>query len=343
MCEFLKDENQCKKKCMYGNYCNKHKKNYLVKDNIIIYERFTNKSSDYLKGDIISTLKTKNKKHYLTLEKNKKKEYYFDVIVNFIDSFKKYNDKDIIKIQSIIRRKNINNNTNLRGKGYLNRKLCNNEEDFFTYVPKEDIEDIYFISYTDENNLTWCFDIRSFNKLFQFDCKNPYTRENFPDNFILQAIKVTNILKGKNLKLNHNSEIAKERKNNIKQLTVDLFSEIEISGYDCNIQWFLDLDIRHLKKLYKTLEDIWNYRAQLSQEVKNNIVPPNGIIFNTPVHNVDRINNKRELQELIINDVSKFKTAVTLSDKNLGFMYFLIGLGHVSPPCYISYSWLITG
>jgi len=343
MCEFLKDENQCKKKCMYGNYCNKHKKNYLVKDNIIIYERFTNKSSDYLKGDIISTLKTKNKKCYLTLEKNKKKDYYFDAIVNFIDSFKKYNDKDIIKIQSIIRRKNINNNTNLRGKGYLNRKLCNNEEDFFTYESKEDIDDIYFISYTDEKNLTWGFDVRSFNKLLQFDCKNPYTRENFPDNFILKAKTVTKILKNKNLKLNHNSEIAKERKNNIKQLTVDLFSEIEISGYDCNIQWFLDLDIRHLKKLYKILEDIWNYRAQLSQEVKNNIVPPNGIIFNTPIYDINRITIRRELQELIINDASKFKTAVTQSDKNLGFMYFLIGLGHVSRDCYLTYSWLING
>ena len=343
MCEFLKDENQCKKKCMYGNYCNKHKKNYLVKDNIIIYERFTKKSSDYLKCDILSTLKIKNKKHYATLEKNKKKEYYFDAIVHFIESFKKYNDKDIINIQSIIRRKNINNNTKLRGKGYLNRKLCNNEEDFFTYESKEDIEDNYFISYTDGKNLTWGFDVRSFNKLLQFDCKNPYTRENFPNDFILKAKMVTKILKNKNLKLNHNSDIAKERKNNIKQLTVDLFSEIEISGYDCNIQWFLDLDIRNLKKLYKILEDIWNYRAQLSQEVKNNIVPPNGIIFNTPVHNVERINNKRELQELIINDASKFKNAVTQSDKNLGFMYFLIGLGNVSRECYLTYSWLING
>tara|TARA_B110000046_G_scaffold185591_1_gene227954 strand:- start:2328 stop:3359 length:1032 start_codon:yes stop_codon:yes gene_type:complete len=343
MCEFLKDENQCKKKCMYGNYCNKHKKNYLVKDNIIIYERFTNKSSDYLKGDILSTLKIKDKKHYLTLEKNKKKEYYFDAIVNFIDSFKKYNEKDIIKIQSNIRRKNMNNNTNLRGKGYFNRKLCNNDEDFFTYEPKENIEDIYFISYTDDNNLTWCFDVRSFNKLLQFDCKNPYTRENFPENFILKSKTLTKILKNKNLKLNHNSEIAKERKNNIKQLTVDLFSEIEISGYDCNIQWFLDLNIRNLKKLYKVLEDIWNYRAQLSQEVKNNIVPPNGIIFNTSIYDINRITIRRELQELIINEASKFKTAVTQSDKNLGFMYFLIGLGNVSHECYLTYSWLING
>ena len=122
MCEFLKDENHCKKKCMYGNYCNKHKRNYLVEDNIINYERFTNKLSDYLIRDILNTLKIKDKK-FLTLDKNKKKPYYFDAIVNFINSLKKYNTKDIIKIQSNIRRKNIHNNTILRGKGFFNRKL----------------------------------------------------------------------------------------------------------------------------------------------------------------------------------------------------------------------------
>ena len=343
MCEFLKEEGQCKKKCMYGNFCTKHKRNYLVNEDEIIFERFTNKSSDYLKNDIVNTLKKKNKNNNVLIEKNKKKDYYFDLFVNFVDSLKKYNDKKIIKIQSIIRKKSLHNNENLRGKGFLHRHLCNNDEDFFTYEPKENIEDIYFISYTDNKNFTWCFDVRSFNKLFQFDCKNPYTREIFPDEFIFKAKKITEILKDKKLKCNHNSEIAKERKNNIKQLTVDLFSEIEIAGYECNIQWFLDLNNRGLKKLYKTLEDIWNYRANLSQEAKNNIVPPNGVIFNTPVHDVERMNNKRELQELIINNASKFKNAVSPADRSIGFMYFLIGLGHVSPSCYLSYTWLITG
>ena len=46
-----------------------------------------------------------------------------------------------------------------------------------------------------------------------------------------------------------------------------------------------------------------------------------------------RMSNRRELQEIIINDVSKFKTAVTPDDKRLGFMYFLMGLSFISPGC----------
>ena len=163
----------------------------------------------------------------------------------------------------------------------------------------------------------------------------------FPKEFLDRVKIQTNSLKQKNIKMNYNSEIIKERKENIKQITVDLFSEIEISGYDCNINWFLNLNLERLKKLYRVLEDIWNYRAQLTDEVKRNIVPPNGRIFTRPVYQVNRLTNKRELQELIINDVSKFKNAVTNGDKTLGFMYFLVGLSHVSVDCWNTYCHLL--
>ena len=44
---------------------------------------------------------------------------------------------------------------------------------------------------------------------------------------------------------------------------------------------------------------------------------------------------------LIINDVSKFKNAVTNGDKTLGFMYFLVGLSHVSADCWNTYYHLL--
>ena len=64
---------------------------------------------------------------------------------------------------------------------------------------------------------------------------------------------------------------------------MDLFSQIEYSGYSCDIKWVLNLNHIRLKKLYKELEDIWNYRANLSQHTKCKIVPPNGKLFVMPV------------------------------------------------------------
>ena len=46
----------------------------------------------------------------------------------------------------------------------------------FLHMTIRKIEDLYFISYTDKKSLTWCFDVRSVNKLLELEDKNPYTR-----------------------------------------------------------------------------------------------------------------------------------------------------------------------
>ena len=117
------------------------------------------------------------------------------------------------------------------------------------------------------------------------------------------------------------------------------FSKIEQFGYECHFEWFLKLNIYNLKKLYRTLEDIWNYRLQLSNEIKCRISPPSGLVFNIPVNDVMSNNNKVALEEIIINEVFKFNNAVSPEDKKLGYMYFIIGLGQVSKRCFQSHQW----
>ena len=46
-----------KGKGVYDGYCSKHKRTYLVNNDLIIRENFTGKIGDYLKKDIIRTLK----------------------------------------------------------------------------------------------------------------------------------------------------------------------------------------------------------------------------------------------------------------------------------------------
>jgi hypothetical protein len=135
--------------------------------------------------------------------------------------------------------------------------------------------------------------------------------------------------------------IVRDRKETIKQKIVDLFSFIEQSGYTCHVEWFTSLSLRRLKELYKQLEDVWNYRSQLSNTMKCNICPPNADIFKTPMIEVMNYNEKEDLQELILHEVMKFTHSETDSDRKLGFMYFLISFGMVSQPCYLAHSdWL---
>ena len=53
-CKFIDSENPCKFNCNYGDYCYKHRRNFLIVDDDISRDRFTGLSKDYLKKDLIN-------------------------------------------------------------------------------------------------------------------------------------------------------------------------------------------------------------------------------------------------------------------------------------------------
>lgn len=326
-------DNSCKFNCKYGNYCYKHRRNHLIKDNMIDIDNFTGLGKDYLKSDLLyyRIHKMKNKSPM-----GSKKEL-FDEIKNHINSLKRYdcqaNKGNIILIQSLVRGKLVRiKNENIK---------CNNDEDFYTYEELKNIEPKFLYSYKDKAGIRWGFDIRSLDKLIQMRYPNPYTTEEIPTNIIEEVKNKISLLKLDPGYEDLTDSIVRDRKETIKQKIVDLFSFIEQSGYTCHIEWFTMLSVRRLKELYRQLEDIWNYRSQLTNQMKRNICPPNADIFKTPMIEVMNYSCKEDLQELILHEVLKFTQAITDSDRRLGFMYFLIAFGMVSPQCYHAHiDWL---
>ena len=333
-CFILENQNKCSGKVKYGDYCYKHRREYLILDDCIIPERFTGLSKDYLKNDLVKYHRQKMRRTSIISYKDK----LFDEIKAHITSLNGYYDdniklNEIIKIQSLAR----GNMTRLK----IRSQNCNNDEDFYTYDLLKDIPSKYFYSYVDDKDIRWGFDIRSLDKLFQMGFPNPYTTEIVPENIKNDVKHKISILKKDPTYEDLTDTIERDRKDAIKQKVVDLFSFIEQSGYTCHIEWFTLLSIRRLKELYKQLEDIWNYRSQLSHEMKCNICPPNADIFKTPMIEVMKYNNREDLQELILHEVMKFTQANTDSDRKLGFMYFLIAFGFVSHQCYHAHiEWL---
>ena len=332
----------------YGGFCYKHRRDHLVdvETKRIKLEYWTDKCSDYLKEDILYSILYFTKK--LPVDQGcptQGKKDLFLLLSEEIKKIKKYGSDDvkkIIKIQDKFRSRRFNLLNNLRGEGYKDKTKCNNETDFFTYDTLSDIEDKYFFSYKDNSGIIWFFDIRSFNKLIEMNQNNPYTREGIPQNVKVRANKLSKLLQlTPEDELINNDDLILTRQQIIKQKTIDIFSQMEQFGFGCNINWFLDLNIRKLKILYKNLEDIWNYRLNLSYEIKSRISPPNGITFNIPIIEVNSITSRLQLQEIILNEVMKFNNANTTDDKKLGLMYFLLGLGIVSRECYEAHQWII--
>lgn len=332
-CGKMDTDTICKFTPKYGSFCYKHRRDFLVVNNDISQERFTGLCKDYLKGDLVKYRRYKMRRTSVIGSKEK----LFDEIKCHITSLNGYHEesnlKGITKIQSLFR-----GNTSRRK--FINKK-CNNDEDFYTYDSLKELSPKYFYSYVDKSNLRWGFDIRALDKLFQMGYPNPYTTEMIPQSIVDDVKHKIGLLRLEDGYEDLTDTIERDRKDTIKQKIVDLFSFIEQSGYTCHIEWFSSLSLRRLKELYKQLEDVWNYRSQLSNQMKLNICPPNADIFKTPMIEVMNYNVKEDLQELILHEVTKFTHANTDSDRKLGFMYFLIAFGMVSQPCYLAHiEWL---
>ena len=107
----------------------------------IKYEDF-NKEYFTIKNFKLNTLKNACKKHHLKV--TGKKSVLFERLYTL---FSKTNA--IIKIQSIIRMHFSIIFINKRGPAVLNRKLCNNNTDFITLEPLEEIPFEQFFSFKD--------------------------------------------------------------------------------------------------------------------------------------------------------------------------------------------------
>jgi hypothetical protein len=121
-----------------------------------------------------------------------------------------------------------------------------------------------------------------------------------------------------------------------------LFQTIDSLGNYSNPQWFLSLNKNQIIKFIRELCDIWNYRAQLSQETKRNICPPNGDPFRNLsmpyLHTeVNIINIKKKVLEVLEKLVN---SGSDKDSKSLGAYYVLCSLTLVNHEAATSLPWL---
>lgn len=343
MCDFIQNNSKCGRKKCYGEYCCKHKREYLVQNDFINIANFTDKPSDYLKNDIISTLNTIDKKKY---NKSLKKDIIFNILSSKISRFQHYtnNSKSVIMVQRYYKDKYNKQQSLIRGEGFLQKDLCNNKEDFFTYESTNEIDDKYFFSYKDDNNIIWFFDVRSLIKLIELKQPNPYTMIPFNNDVIHRANKIIDNLKKSNISTDFKDEIKqveKDKKKLLKQKITDVFASIERLGLSINISWFTTLHIIQLKKVYGLMEDIWNYRAQLDNEAKIRICPPDGRIFNKSPNEIRNLSDRNKMMDYILTDINKINSAHSDNDKKTGFILFLVALSNVNPLVLEVHPWMI--
>ena len=307
----------------------------------------------------VSQLKSIAKYHKLKTTGNK--EYLKKRLYNYL-----YFTCNIIIVQKIVRCNLIKQYIKLHGPGFNNKKLCSNDVDFCTLDNLNSIPYNQFISFKDNNDHIYGFDVLSLYNLFMkvtknnktrtsndltcnndglLNVQNPFTNICFSYKILKQLldyIKLSSLLKI-HIDLNYDdlAHLSINKQTEMKILT--LFQRIDSLGNYTNIKWFLELDKYGLIRFIRELVDIWNYRANLSQEIKREIVPPRGNPFydehlnvnNLPQYNFAQIRKYSiTIIDLMINK------GINENSCLLGSYYVLCALTMVSSDAATTLPWL---
>ena len=198
----------------------------------------------------------------------------------------------VISLQRHVRGFIVRRLNRLKGDGLLKRNLCVNETDFYTLDDLKEIPVSQFFSFTDTDKKIYGFDIISLYNLILNDgntTKNPYNRQAIPNytiNNIRNVVRISKILKI-NIDIKIKNENAHTSAQRTEMRIIALFQYIDSLGNYSQSQWFSSLNRQWLIRYMRELSDIWMYRAQLSNDVKIHICPPNGDPFrNTNLNNI---------------------------------------------------------
>jgi len=295
-------------------------------------------------------------KHY-KLSTGGNKEYLRKRLYNFL-----YYSYNIIVVQKYARYFLTKKYIKVHGPGFYNRSLCSNDVDFCTLDSLNNISYNQFISFKDSNSHIYGFDIKSLYNLFiksgnakkasnnnsnSSNVQNPFTNVCFSHSIfeqLLEYIRLTKLLKLE-LDLNYDELIILSIHKQLEMKILTLFQRIDSLGNYTNIKWFMELDKYGLIQFIRELADIWNYRANLTQETKRAIVPPSGNLFNSehinininslPQYNFIQIKKYAiQIIDLLINKGINENSCV------LGSYYVLSALTMVSNEAAISLPWL---
>ena len=257
-----------------------------------------------------------------------------------------------IKIQKVFRGYLQRKLNKLRGPALKNRKICTNDTDFYTMDEMNEITVNQFYSYKDADNFIYGFNIISLYNLIVKEgssVKNPYNRNEINKKVkenVASVIRLSKILK-QPLEIEIKNEIVDPKKR-MELKILDLFQTINSYGNYANSEWFSELTRQSHIRFARELVDIWNYRAQLSYEKKNEICPPHG----TPFLGTPYFTNTAtpiQLNNLSIETLIKYnvqiienlvKSAIDIDNKMLGTFYVLSALTLVSQSARDAMPWL---
>ena len=257
----------------------------------------------------------------------------------------------IPRIQRMVRRSYCKMHARMSGPAYHDRSMCVNDTDFYSMEPMSSIPGNQFISFKDDAGVVYGFDVMSLYTYYESELSNtgqttpsnPYNRMPFPFALRIQMyrkIRLTRIL-GVACTIEVESEPVLSVQQQDDQLLFLVFQQINSHGHYADTVWFGELNGIQIMRFMRELADIWNYRAQIMANVKQEICPPNGDPFRYVDLRMDGYTHADSIKHAGIQIMSTFvSSGVTRDSRGLGAYYVLSALTLVSQPARNAMPWL---
>ncbi len=249
------------------------------------------------------------------------------------------------KIQTLFRGHIVRYLNKLKGPGL--KEACVNETDFYTLEELKDLDKSQFYSFKDKDGFIYGFDICSlYNMIVKEKQKqNPYNRNELPIQKIYKdirsIIKISKLF-GKKINIELDNDLSNfSQEKQVEMRTINLFQKIDENGFITDAKWYLDLNRHALKRFIAELADIWQYRAQITNETKRKIDPVHGDPFFSINMNVLMHKCFEVLRNRVLDIIEIFITKGEDNDsRSLGTYYVLGALTTVSHNAAVSLPWL---
>jgi hypothetical protein len=278
--------------------------------------------------------------------------------------------KSATKIQTIFRKYLVSLFFRLNGGRKVKDQIFVNDTDFYTMDRLIEIPFYDLFSYTDSKGFVYGFHIESLVSMFKNGgiFINPYNRENFDISIIRQLSSIVRInrilfkysieyyLGESNIHVDihenivtNNVDIRQQTLNKLDERRTrtlssrmeEVFIEIDFLGNYTQTSWFSTLNVIECTQFVQYLIDIWNYRSNMSREIRSQICPFFNPfyyrVFNFP-RNILRIDINHHRALTIIENI--VFSGGDVEYRKLGIIHVLTALTIVSPEARNALPWL---
>lgn len=247
-----------------------------------------------------------------------------------------------------------------RGILYYVPHLAANQQDCVTLCDISTIPKRYFFSVATDiptkigTKVYYAFDIRSLYHLILSGAPNPFTQSTFEESVCTSVKKRIEALKrlGYSVEMDSDdsdggdgigdvvenvSSVEQQRRLRVCALCQKLDKLVALT----NIEWIMSLNLQQLVEWWAQVEDIVNWRSELTSEVRAKVVPGNAIFNTASKHALQALHGRDAVFMFVIDQMEKLVCEPEdMEHQSLGAMYVLTGLCCCSEGARITLPWL---